>query len=97
MADNRVSIIITARDMASDALRRLGESLGNAGEESRRFQRNISDINGDAVHLTCRMKQVGAGGKRNQCHAEHHFLSQYHQVQLYIGRNISKSSNRKRH
>ena len=42
MADNRVSIIITARDMASDALRRLGESLDNAGEESRRFQRKLS-------------------------------------------------------
>ena len=28
MADNRVSIIITARDMASDALRLLGDSLG---------------------------------------------------------------------
>ena len=65
MADNRVSIIITARDMASDALRRLGESLDNAGEESRRFQRNISDINGtmsSAMSTVMKFAGIIAGG-----------------------------------
>ena len=65
MADNRVSIIITARDMASDALRRLGGSLDNAGEESRRFQRNISDINGtmsSAMSTVMKFAGIIAGG-----------------------------------
>ncbi|WP_027360263.1 hypothetical protein [Desulforegula conservatrix] len=46
MAENRVSIIISAKNMASDALNQVKTGFNNLGESSKTYQRTLSEVNG---------------------------------------------------
>ncbi|WP_027360392.1 hypothetical protein, partial [Desulforegula conservatrix] len=65
MAENRVSIIISAKNMASDALNQVKTGFDNLGESSKTYQRTLSEVNGtmsSAMSTAMRFAGIIAGG-----------------------------------